>query len=231
MGHFPETIDNEPPGDSSGRRTALSLTRVSPVRPAHPGRPKNDRDGQVSWLAGQRRSRTPAKRYFAGNPFGRLLRTRGSQWHLADGSPLTVAGAAGDWDPVPFSCPSPGNLSQCGRLGRCRPRVNGASKPRLCSVQSAAMRTAATAQAHDRHASTGCARLRGAGGPGDDDAPQNSIPTCAFTPPRNGCFTCVISVTRSAMSISGCGALRPVTTTCFVGSRSASPASTSPSGR
>ena len=42
---------------------------------------------------------------------------------------------------------------------------------------------------------------------------QNSMPSCAFTPAAKWCFTKVISVTRSAASIS-CGlALRPVTTT------------------
>ena len=44
---------------------------------------------------------------------------------------------------------------------------------------------------------------------------QNSMPFCAFTPARNGCFTSVISVTRSAISISSGLALRPVMTTCL----------------
>ena len=39
-----------------GTRTVLSSLGFTPVRPAHPVRAKDDRDGQVSWLAGQRRS-------------------------------------------------------------------------------------------------------------------------------------------------------------------------------
>ena len=64
------------------------------------------------------------------------------------------------------------------------------------------------------------ARMEGARQPGDDQRladvgagalehdsgstahDQNSIPACAFTPARKGCFTMVISVTRSAASIS-----------------------------
>src|SRR5687768_11949523 len=45
------------------------------------------------------------------------------------------------------------------------------------------------------------------------DAHQNSIPGCAFTPERNGCLISTISVTRSAISISSSLALRPVTMT------------------
>ena len=44
---------------------------------------------------------------------------------------------------------------------------------------------------------------------------QNSMPFWPFTPARNGCFTSVISVTRSAISISSGLALRPVMTTCL----------------
>src|SRR5690606_13125512 len=44
-------------------------------------------------------------------------------------------------------------------------------------------------------------------------APQNSIPAWAFTPSRKGCLIMVISVTRSAASISSSLALRPVITT------------------
>ena len=40
--------------------------------------------------------------------------------------------------------------------------------------------------------------------------PQNSTPFWAITPSRNGCLTRVISVTRSAASISSGLALRPV---------------------
>ena len=46
---------------------------------------------------------------------------------------------------------------------------------------------------------------------------QYSMPSCAFTPERNGCFTRLISVTRSAASRSSGLALRPVTTTCRSG--------------
>ncbi len=45
-------------------------------------------------------------------------------------------------------------------------------------------------------------------------AHQNSMPSCAFTPAAKWCFTGVISVTRSAASISSGLALRPVTTMC-----------------
>src|SRR6185369_9653677 len=45
---------------------------------------------------------------------------------------------------------------------------------------------------------------------------QNSTPACALMPERNGCFTSVISVTRSAISISSSLALRPVSTTCVI---------------
>ncbi len=44
---------------------------------------------------------------------------------------------------------------------------------------------------------------------------QNSMPFWPFTPARNGCLTSVISVTRSAISISSGLALRPVMTTCL----------------
>ena len=60
---------------------------------------------------------------------------------------------------------------------------------------------------------------------------QNSIPTCAFTPARKGCLISVISVTRSAISISAGLALRPVTTTCWSGWRAARPASTASRSR
>src|SRR3546814_2544739 len=68
-------------------------------------------------------------------------------------------------------------------------------------------------------------RLAGPGARRCDQQPrrrlagQNSMPRCAFTPDRNGCFTCTISVTRSAASISASGALRPVTMTCFIALR------------
>ena len=44
---------------------------------------------------------------------------------------------------------------------------------------------------------------------------QNSTPFWAFTPALNGCLISVISVTRSAISISSGLALRPVITTCL----------------
>src|SRR4029078_246911 len=49
---------------------------------------------------------------------------------------------------------------------------------------------------------------------------QNSMPSCAFTPCAKWCFTKVISVTRSAASIIGGFALRPVTTMLRSGRRS-----------
>ena len=55
---------------------------------------------------------------------------------------------------------------------------------------------------------------------------QNSMPGCAFTPAAKWCFTSVISVTRSAASISSGLALRPVTTTCRALRRAASAATT-----
>ena len=56
---------------------------------------------------------------------------------------------------------------------------------------------------------------------------QNSMPSCAFTPAAKWCFTRVISVTRSAASISSGLALRPVTTTCWSARRAFSTATTS----
>ncbi len=50
---------------------------------------------------------------------------------------------------------------------------------------------------------------------------QNSTPACALMPARNGCFTSVISVTRSAASTSFSDALRPVSTTWVSGGFSA----------
>ena len=44
------------------------------------------------------------------------------------------------------------------------------------------------------------------------DGHQNSIPRCALIPCWSGCFTSLISVTRSAASISSGGAPRPVST-------------------
>jgi hypothetical protein len=63
------------------------------------------------------------------------------------------------------------------------------------------------------------------------DHDQNSIPGCAFTPTAKWCFTTIISVTRSAASISAGRAFRPVTTTCRSGLRSRSAAMTSASDR
>src|SRR6202011_3820462 len=60
---------------------------------------------------------------------------------------------------------------------------------------------------------------------------QNSMPCCALTPARNGCLTRVISVTRSAASITSGPALRPVTTTCKSRRFAFSTATTSSSGR
>src|SRR3546814_10328247 len=86
---YPSTMPSKRAADRSSLGThdiarapaqpALSSCGFTPVRPAHPVRAKDDGDGQVSWLAGQRRSAA-----FSGP---------GSQWHMADGSPRTVAGA------------------------------------------------------------------------------------------------------------------------------------------
>ncbi len=63
-------------------------------------------------------------------------------------------------------------------------------------------------------------------------ADQNSTPFWPFTPCRKGCFTSVISVTRSAISISSGFALRPVMTTCLsAGFSSRRNVRTSSSGR
>ena len=56
---------------------------------------------------------------------------------------------------------------------------------------------------------------------------QNSMPSCAFTPAAKWCFTGVISVTRSAASISSGLALRPVTTMCWSPRRAFSASTTS----
>ena len=56
---------------------------------------------------------------------------------------------------------------------------------------------------------------------------QNSMPSCAFTPAAKWCFTGVISVTRSAASISSGLALRPVTTMCWSLRRAFSASTTS----
>lgn len=61
-----------------------------PARPTHPGRPMDDSDGQVSWLAGQCLG------------LRRLLRIIDPNGVWRNGSPLTVAGAAGVSHPVPF---------------------------------------------------------------------------------------------------------------------------------
>ena len=45
---------------------------------------------------------------------------------------------------------------------------------------------------------------------------QYSTPGCAATPDRNGCFSRVISVARSASSMISACAFRPVRTTCVI---------------
>ena len=100
---------------------ALSSCGFTPVRPAHPVRAKDDGDGQVSWLAGQRRSTA-----FSGP---------GSQWHVADGSPRTVAGAAGVF-PFPLSprrrgtCRLPRPIALFGRRGQSSSGARFPSPPR-----------------------------------------------------------------------------------------------------
>src|SRR3546814_710635 len=60
---------------------------------------------------------------------------------------------------------------------------------------------------------------------------QNSMPFWAFTPAWKGCLISVISVTRSAASISSGLALRPVTTICSCDGRAFSVSTTSARSR
>src|SRR3546814_6205147 len=126
---------------------ALSSCGFTPVRPAHPVRAKDDGDGQVSWLAGQRRSAA-----FSGP---------GSQWHVADGSPRTVAGAAGVF-PFPLSprcrgtCRLPRPLAPFGGRGQLLSGACFPSPPRRRGPRSALLTVAI------------CPRLRG----GDVQAKQ-----------------------------------------------------------
>ncbi len=78
----------------------------------------------------------------------------------------------------------------------------------------------------------GLARAAGRGRdqqPGQDDAgaAHHSIPRWPFWPASIGCFTLVISVTRSAASSSCGGAARPVMTTCWRPGRVSSVSTTS----
>ena len=78
-----------------------------------------------------------------------------------------------------------------------------------------------SAQTSDQHrlADIGAGSLdhqRAGHGIGPGSAPQNSTPRCAFTPSLKGCLTRVISVTRSAASISSGLALRPVRSTWVI---------------
>lgn len=59
--------------------------------PVHPARLRNDRLRQVSWLPDQRLAPPSQSAQLLGLPSG--------MWRF--GSPVTVAGAAGDWNPLP----------------------------------------------------------------------------------------------------------------------------------
>lgn len=73
----------------------MSSLGFTPVRSAHPVRAKDDGERQVSWLAGHRLSY-------------RLLRMVDPNGLMVRGSPLTVAGAAGVFHPVPILIPVSG---------------------------------------------------------------------------------------------------------------------------
>src|SRR6185437_163200 len=70
-------------------------------------------------------------------------------------------------------------------------------------------------------------------GAGDDQAglAHHSMPACPLRPASMGCLTLVMSVTRSAASISAGWARRPVMTTCWMPGRAASTVSTSSTSR
>src|SRR5262249_36705362 len=69
------------------------------------------------------------------------------------------------------------------------------------------------------------------GGATEDSHLQNSIPFCAFTPSRKGCFTISISVTRSASATISSLALRPVRQTWRSGRLAFRAATTSATAR
>src|SRR6187551_3248726 len=58
--------------------------------PVHPARLPNDHHGQVSWLPDRRRA-----------PPSRASISLGAVAFVERGSPVTVAGAARDWNPLP----------------------------------------------------------------------------------------------------------------------------------
>ena len=102
-------------------RPSLSSCGFTPVRSAHPVRAKDDGDGQVSWLAGQRRSAA-----FSGSK---------SQWQVADDSPRTVAGAAGVLPfPINPRCRGTSRCAAVSRILRLRSIVAMQRRPLRCSV-------------------------------------------------------------------------------------------------
>ena len=108
-------------------RPSLSSCGFTPVRSAHPVRAKDDGDGQVSWLAGQRRSAA-----FSGSK---------SQWQVADDSPRTVAGAAGVF-PFPIN-PRCRGTSRCAAVSRIlRLRSTASSRRSLEQPRQFALRRA-----------------------------------------------------------------------------------------
>ena len=140
-------------------RPDLSSCGFTPVRPAHPVRAKDDGDGQVSWLAGQRR---PAA--FSGPK---------SQWRLADGSPRTVAGAAGVF-PFPLrprrrgTCRLPRPIARFGGGGQSPSGACFSSPPRRRGPPPAMRKV------------TSGPRLRGGDDQTNDDRGQPRLHT-AFT--------------------------------------------------
>src|SRR5207245_7173571 len=85
-------------------------------------------------------------------------------------------------------------------------------------------------RAQRRHQPAGHGGLAAAGRRGGDDQARDgyhSMPFCPFWPASMGCLTFVISVTRSAASISLGSASRPVITTCCWPGRAASTLTTS----
>lgn len=104
----PKSLTNDRPGLDRGdeiaqcarpypprepRTVALSLLEDGP-RSAGTPCPDEERPQQAGLLA---HGSVPVRAAFSGSCR--------SQWHVADGSPLTVAGAAGDCHPVPFESP------------------------------------------------------------------------------------------------------------------------------
>ena len=94
------------------RSPNLSSLGFTPVRSAHPVRAKDDSERQVSWLAGHRRFVPPSQN--RNDPNGMMAR----------GYPLTVAGAAGVFNPVPVLIPGQGEPVAHFRIVRMLHCVN-----------------------------------------------------------------------------------------------------------